>query len=57
MSTFLFFINHETTGIAMGKDARDAFKNLKQECLWIKEYKLDKLLAREAGKIILSMMF
>ena len=39
-------------GIADGKDAKDAFKNLGHESPWIKNYKLDKLVAREAGKTV-----
>lgn len=37
-------------GVAKGKNARDALRNLKRECSWIKEYKLDSLVARETGK-------
>lgn len=39
-------------GIAKGKDAKDAFKNLRQESPWIKKYRLDRLVAREAGKAV-----
>lgn len=39
-------------GIAKGKDAKDAFKNLGQESPWIKKYRLDRLVAREAGKAV-----
>ena len=37
-------------GTAEGKDAKDAFKNLKQESSHLKNYKFDSLVAREVGK-------
>lgn len=36
-------------GIAKGKDAADALKNLKQEYPWLKNYTFDNLVARETG--------
>ena len=39
-------------GIAEGKDVEDAFNKLKQESPWIENYKLDRLVAREAGKAV-----
>lgn len=39
-------------GIAEGKDARDAFKNLKRECHYLKNYKFDRLVAREVREAI-----
>ncbi|KAF0145985.1 MAG: hypothetical protein FD156_353 [Nitrospirae bacterium] len=39
-------------GIENGATARDALRNLKRECPWIKKYKIQKLLAREVGKVI-----
>ena len=38
-------------GISKGKDAEDALKNLKRESPWIKNYKLDRLVARNVGKV------
>lgn len=39
-------------GIENGANAKDALRNLKLECPWIKKYKMQTLLAREAGKVI-----
>ncbi|TAL27172.1 MAG: hypothetical protein EPN94_01980 [Nitrospirae bacterium] len=39
-------------GIENGADAKDALRNLKRECPWIKKYKLDNLVAREVGKVV-----
>lgn len=39
-------------GVVKGKNVRDALKNLKGESPWIKKYRLDRLVAREAGKAI-----
>ncbi len=39
-------------GIVKGMNAKDALRNLKRECSWIKEYKLDRLVAREVREAI-----
>ena len=39
-------------GIVKGKNAKDAFENLKQECPYLKNYKFDHLVAREAGDAV-----
>lgn len=39
-------------GTAKGKNAKDALKNLRQESPWIKSYRLDRLVAREAGEAV-----
>lgn len=39
-------------GIEKGENAKDALRNLRRECPWIKKYKLDKLVAREVGKVV-----
>ncbi len=39
-------------GVANGANAKDALRNLKRECPWIKKYKLDNLVAREVGKVV-----
>ena len=39
-------------GIAKGKDAEDALKNLKQEYRWIKDYEFDRLVARKVEDAI-----
>jgi len=39
-------------GIENGANAKDALRNLKRECPWIKKYKIQKLLAREAGEAV-----
>jgi hypothetical protein len=38
--------------IAEGTDSADALKNLKRESQWLKNYKFDNLIAREAGKAV-----
>ena len=39
-------------GIEKGKNARDALKNLRRECPWIKKYRFDRLVAREVREAI-----
>ncbi len=39
-------------GIEKGENAKAALRNLKRECPWIEKYKLDKLAAREVGKVV-----
>ena len=39
-------------GVAKGKSVKDAFKNLEQECAYLKNYKFDNLVAREAGAAV-----
>ena len=39
-------------GIAKGKDAEDALKNLKQEYRWIKDYEFDRSVARKVEDAI-----
>ena len=39
-------------GIEKGENAKGALRNLRRECPWIKKYKLDKLVAREVGKVV-----
>lgn len=39
-------------GIAEGKDATDALRNLKRESPYLKNYKFDRLAAREAGPAV-----
>lgn len=39
-------------GIVKGMNAKDALRNLKRECSWIKKYRLDRLVAREVGEAV-----
>ncbi len=39
-------------GISEGKNAHDALKNLKRECHYLKNYKFDRIIAREVTKAV-----
>ncbi len=39
-------------GVAKGKSVKDAFKNLEEDCSYLKNYKFDNLVARAVGAAV-----